>query len=198
MSIAHLLEDFTLQAGTAKVLLLDEDALEEQRLAAFEQGYSAGWEDAVQAQAQDKGEVSADLAKALGDMSFTYQEALARMTMSLKPMFHSLVEVVLPETLGRGFATRLTEQLTEMARDHIGQPMQIFVPVGCVAEVDEMVPAELSPSTQVVEDPSLEAGQARLQVGVHRREVDCTDLLAAISGAFDAYVFEAKKALTNE
>ena len=54
MSIAHLLEDFTPQAGTAKVHLLDDDALEEMRLAAFEEGYIAGWEDALQAQEQGR------------------------------------------------------------------------------------------------------------------------------------------------
>ena len=76
MSIAHLLEDFTLQAGGGQLHVLDEDALEEQRLASFEQGYSAGWEDAVQAQEQSRGQVSAELAKSLEDMSFTYHEAV--------------------------------------------------------------------------------------------------------------------------
>ena len=42
-------------------------------------------------------------------------------------MFQSLVNVVLPETLDRGFAARLVEQLTEMARAEVGQPMQVFV-----------------------------------------------------------------------
>ncbi|CAD0184324.1 hypothetical protein RUESEDTHA_01203 [Ruegeria sp. THAF57] len=198
MSIAHLLEDFTLHAGTGKVHLLDDDALEEMRLAAFEEGYSAGWEDALQAREQDRGEASATLAKSLEDMSFTYHEAIARMSTSLEPMFQSLMRTVLPETLDRGFAARLVEQLTEFARDHIGQPMQVFVPEGCAPELESMVPESLSSATQVIEDPALEPGQARLQVGVFQREVDCSALLATISGAFDAYVFEAKEALSNE
>ncbi|WP_171240325.1 ABC transporter ATP-binding protein [Ruegeria sp. HKCCA5491] len=198
MSIAHLLEDFTLQAGTGKVHLLDDDALEEMRLAAFEAGYSAGWEDALQAREQDRGEASATLAKSLEDMSFTYHEAIARMSTSLEPMFQSLMRTVLPESLDRGFAARLVEQLTEMARDHIGQPMQAFVPEGCAPKLESMVPESLSSETQVIEDPALEPGQARLQVGVFQREVDCSALLATISGAFDAYVFEAKKALSHE
>ncbi|WP_170329685.1 ABC transporter ATP-binding protein [Ruegeria arenilitoris] len=198
MSIAHLLEDFTLQAGGGKLHLLDEDALEEQRLAAFEQGYSAGWEDAVQAQEQSRRRVSAELAKSLEDMSFTYHEAVTRMTLSLEPMFHSLVQVVLPETLDRGFAARLVEQLADMAREQIGQPMQIFVPAGRTDEVEALLPQDLSSPTRVIEDPSLEPGQARLQVGISQREVDCSGLLASVAGAFDAYVFEAKKAVNHE
>ncbi len=198
MSIAHLLEDFTLHFGGGKLHLLDEDALEEQRLAAFEQGYSAGWEDAVQAQEQSRGQVSSELAKSLKDMSFTYHEAASRMTLSLEPMFQSLVQVVLPEMLDRGFAARLVEQLSDMAREQIGQPMQIFVPEGRAKEVEELLPLNLSSPTRVTEDPSLGSGQARLQVGMSQREVDCDELLASVSGAFDAYVFEAKEAVTNE
>lgn len=198
MSIAHLLEDFTLQAGAGKLHLLDEDALEEQRLAAFEQGYGAGWEDAVQAQEQSRGQVSAELAKSLEDMSFTYHEAVTRMTLSLEPMFQSLVQVVLPETLDRGFAARLVEQLVDMAREQVRQPMQIFVPTGRGGEVEALVPLDLSSPTRVVEDPSLKPGQARLQVGTSRREVDCTGLLTSVAGAFDAYVFEAKEAVSHE
>ncbi|WP_420585742.1 ABC transporter ATP-binding protein [Ruegeria sp.] len=198
MSIAHLLEDFTLQAGGGKLHLLDEDALEEQRLAAFEQGYSAGWEDAVQAQDQSRGQVSAELAKSLEDMSFTYHEATSRMTLSLEPMFQSLVNIILPETLDRGFAARLVEQLTSMARDQIDQPMQIFVPAGRAAEVEEMLPQDLSAPTKVIEDPSLETGQARLRVGVSQQEVDCSGLLAAVSQAFDSYLFEAKEAVSHD
>ena len=198
MSIAHLLEDFTLQAGGGQLHVLDEDALEEQRLASFEQGYSAGWEDAVEAQEQSRGHVSADLAKSLEDMSFTYHEVVSRMVQSLEPMFHSLTQAILPEALDHGFAPRLAEQLTDMAREQIGQPMQVFVPAGSAAEVEAMIPAELSSPVQVIEDPSLEAGQARLKVGISQREVDCSGLLAAIDEAFQAYVFQAKEAVTNE
>ncbi|WP_170425865.1 ABC transporter ATP-binding protein [Ruegeria arenilitoris] len=198
MSIAHLLEDFTLQANGGQLHVLDEDALEEQRLASFEQGYSAGWEDATQAQEGSRGQISADLAKSLEDMSFTYHEAVHRMAQSLEPMFQSLTKVVLPETLDLGFAARLVEQLTDMARTQIGQPMQVFVPEGCAAEVEGMIPEAISAPVQVVEDPSLDPGQARLKVGISQREVDCSGLLAAVDQAFQAYVFQAKEAVSHE
>ncbi|WP_299636892.1 ABC transporter ATP-binding protein [uncultured Ruegeria sp.] len=198
MSIAHLLEDFTTQTGTGPVLLLDEDALEEQRLSAFEDGYGAGWEDATRAQEQSRGQISAELARSLEDMSFTYHEAIARMTMSLEPMFASLIQTVLPEMAERGLAARLVEQLCEMARSRAEQPMQVMVPPGCAEMVAALLPQDLHPTPQVIEHSELEPGQARLQVGTSRREVDCTALLAAIAQIFDAYVFEARKALSNE
>ncbi|AXT27936.1 ABC transporter ATP-binding protein [Ruegeria sp. AD91A] len=198
MSIAHLLEDFTTQTGTGPVLLLDEDALEEQRLSAFEDGYGAGWEDASRAQEQSRGQISAELARSLQDMSFTYHEAITRMTLSLEPMFASLVQTVLPEMAERGLAARLVEQLCEMACSRAEQPMQIMVPPGCAEKVAALLPQDLHPTPQVIEHSELEPGQARLQVGTSRREADCTALLAAIAQIFDAYVFEARKALSNE
>lgn len=198
MSIAHLLEDFTVQAGGGKIHLLDEESLEEQRLIAFEKGYGAGWEDAAQAQEQSRGQVSAELCQSLQDMSFTYHEAVTRMSLSLEPMFQSLMQTVLPETVERGLAARLVEQLCDMARAQIEQPMLILVPQGRSEEVQALIPPELSPAPRVIEDPSLDPAQARLQVGISRRDVDCSALLEMIAQAFDSYLFEAREALSNE
>lgn len=198
MSIAHLLEDFNVNTGSGAIQMLDEDALEELRLASFEQGYGAGWEDAVTAQEQGRCQVSEELSKALEDMSFTYHEAISRMTLSLEPMFQSLTQLVLPEIVERGFAARLVEQLCDMARAQMNQPMQIVVPEGRSDDVVALIPADLSPAPQVIEDPSLEAAQARLQVGTSRCDVDCSALLASVGRAFDSYMFEAAEALSNE
>ncbi|MTI01297.1 ABC transporter ATP-binding protein [Roseibium sp. RKSG952] len=198
MSIAHLLEDFTAQSDGAAVHLLDEDALEEQRLAAFENGYGAGWEDAIKAQEQQSGRLTDELARSLEDVSFTYHEAMTRMALSLEPMFQSLTSMILPEMVDRSFATQIVEQLCQMAQDQIGQPMQLVVPEGSSEAVQNLVPDALSPSPQVIEDPSLRPGQARLQVGTARRAVDNSALLSTIAQAFDAYLHEAKEALSNE
>ncbi|WP_170405947.1 ABC transporter ATP-binding protein [Ruegeria arenilitoris] len=198
MSIAHLLEDFTAQADGADLRLLDEEALEEERLAAFERGYGAGWEDALQAQTQGRAALAEDMRAAFSDMSFTYQEALTRMTLSLEPMFSALVQTVLPQALDRGLAARVIEQLSEMAKAQVAQPILLLVPPGVEGDVEALLPADITPLPKVVADPELLPGQARLQVGTARSEVDCAALLDAIAAAFDAYVFEAKEALSNE
>ncbi|WP_254448019.1 hypothetical protein [Ruegeria arenilitoris] len=76
--------------------------------------------------------------------------------------------------------------------------MQVIVPKGTAERIQSMLPQDLSLPVQVIENPTLDSGQARLQVGVARREVDCNALLSTIAGAFDAYIFEAKEALSNE
>jgi flagellar assembly protein FliH len=120
------------------------------------------------------------------------------MTLSLELMFQSLVQTILPETIEHGFAKRLTEQLCDMAREQVDQPLQLTVPAGTSDQVEAMLPQDISPRPQVIEDVSLQPGQARLQVGIAQREVDCAALLSSIAAAFDAYLFEAKEALSNE
>lgn len=198
MSIAHLLEDFTIQSGTGALHLLDDDALAEQRAKAFEEGYGAGWEDAVQTQDQAESKLSSDLTGALTDMSFTYHEALTRMTTSLEPMFQGLIGTVLPEMLEQSFGQRIVTELCDMARDQVRQPIILRVPEGVGKQVAPLVPQEMSPAVKITEDPSLQSGQARMQVGTASREVDCEALLGNIASAFEAYFFEANEALSNE
>jgi len=102
MAITHLLEDFSAGGASGDVMTRMSDvALEDQRLASFEQGYSAGWEDAFTAQVEDQTRITGNLASSLGDLSFTYHEALAQLLVSVEPVFRSLVELVLPDKIGR-------------------------------------------------------------------------------------------------
>ncbi len=198
MPISHLLEDFSAQANTDAVHLLADEALEELRLEAFERGYGAGWEDAAATQEKNRAVFTEELSKSIADASFTYHEALARMSRSLEPMFQSLINAVLPETLERGLVRRISDQLCDMAREQVAQPVSLCVPIGFADEIRPLLAHDLPMPVTVTEDEALSLGQARLQVGMAEREVDCSALLASIGQAFDAYIFEAKKALANE
>ncbi len=131
---------------------LTDEYLEEERLQAFDNGYQAGWDDSAAAFNEDQRRISGEFANNLQELSFTYHEALNRMSLSLEPMFEGLVRLVLPETLERGFGTRLVEQLCELAGEQIGKPMQVLVPVGQADGVGALVPPGLSPPPKVIED----------------------------------------------
>lgn len=198
MSIAHLLEDFDVNSLTnSKVFMFDEDTIEEHRLTAFEQGYSAGWEDAVAVRSDEHSRLSAELVKNLDDMSFTYHEALSGMSLSLEPMFHSLLSTVLPNTVEQGFLIKIVEQLRAMAMEQIGQPAVLSVPNGMAASVTPLIDREFSFPIQLVEDPALPLGQATLKVGVSEREVDCSQLTDLIHDAMSAFFVQTKEVSQN-
>ncbi|MFC3612653.1 ABC transporter ATP-binding protein [Lutimaribacter marinistellae] len=198
MTIAHLLQDFETDPLNAdKVHLMSEEALEEHRLKAFDQGYSAGWDDAAAAQADQKTDVAAALARTLEDASFTYQEALAQLSAALDPMFKRLVDTVLPGALKDGYGMHLVEQLHEMARGQTSQPALVVVPNGAGAILKPLLEREFAMPVQIVEEASLPPGQASLRIGNAERAVDCDALMAALATALESFTYHAKEAAQN-
>jgi flagellar M-ring protein FliF len=80
MAGGPVLEDFATLAGPAAQAPSDPaPALADaERLAAYEQGYRAGWDDAVRAEAADQARIGAELARNLQEMSFSFHEARSR------------------------------------------------------------------------------------------------------------------------
>lgn len=193
MAISHLLEDFSAARSGEAMKRLSEDEWEDQRLTAFEQGYSAGWEDAMQAQARDQTRVSAALARNLEDISFGYHEALAQMTEALEPTFRGLIDAVLPDVMARTFGHHIVAQLRDMATDTMTGPAVLVVPVGAAAAVQPMLDRDFSIAVDLAEDPCLEPGRALIRLGTGERELDFDRLMTSIRNAVDAFTFQTKQ-----
>ena len=191
MAISHLLEDFSVtdpSEGASK--LMSEVALEDQRLASFEQGYSAGWEDAVQAQIEDHSRVTGVLARKLEDLSFTYHEALTQMLGSVEPVFRSLVESVLPDLLAQTFSQHIVEHLCDMARDRAAQPVTLVVPSGAGAALKPALAQNFTMPVEVVEDPTLGPGQANMRIGPAERELDSSHFMDSLRKTIDSFLYQ--------
>ncbi len=72
-------------------------AIEESKLASYEQGYKAGWDDAAAALAEDQTRIRADLARNLQQLSFTYQEARSHILKAVEPLLEEMVGRLLPD-----------------------------------------------------------------------------------------------------
>jgi len=198
MAISHLLEDFGTNSDLPGPLtMMSPEDIEDVRLGAFEQGYSAGWEDALSAQSRDRARLSETLAGNLEDLSFTYHEAASHLTQSVEPVFRGLLDLVLPETMTRVFGQHVIDQLMQLVRDAVDQPVQISVTADMTDMVASLLPAALSLPVQVVEDPKLETGQAALRVGHVEKSLDMTRVLGSVSDAVDAFFYQANKEAQN-
>ena len=69
----------------AQTVVLDRVALEDEKLAAYDTGYRAGWDDANAAQSDDQTRMKADLARNLQTLGFTYHEARTHILKALWP-----------------------------------------------------------------------------------------------------------------
>ncbi|UWQ28669.1 ABC transporter ATP-binding protein [Leisingera sp. M523] len=194
MTIAHLLEDFAMNTSAEPALpAVSEELIEEQRLASFENGYSAGWDDAVTAKDQESSRISAELANSLEDLSFTYHEAQSQLLDSLDPMFKVLTSAVLPDAMAASFGHHIVDQLADMAKGQTDQPMQIVVAPGEAAPVRSLLPDNFSVPVTVQEDSVLSPGQAYLRIGSTECEINCDALLESIQDSIEAFTYHAKE-----
>ena len=194
MPISHLLEDFktTDPAETATVLMSNLE-LEEQRLAAFEKGYSAGWEDAIAADAQGKAHLSSVLTQNLEDAVFSYHEALGQMQQALVPVFEAIAEQLLPGMVRSGLAPHILTALQDIATETMARPLILSVPPGTEDGIAPLLPAAGNVDLIIREDGSLSEGQARLHLDDSGVEIDLSALADEMRDALAAYVFETRK-----
>ena len=99
------------QKQTSGMVVTQLGAIEEAKLAAYEQGYKAGWDDAAAAQSEDQTRIRADLARNLQQLSFTYQEARAHILKAVEPLLEEMVNRRLPDTARETLAPLVLERM---------------------------------------------------------------------------------------
>jgi flagellar assembly protein FliH len=153
---------------------------EEIRLESYERGYSAGWEDAVAAQANDQARIREDLAQNLRDLSFTYQEARAHVLRGLEPLLRGMVARVLPDLARETFGESVAAALRHEAEALAGAPITLTIsPANRPAIEAALAKAEALPVT-ILEEPTFADGQAYFRMGEEERKLDMDAVLAAI------------------
>lgn len=158
-------------------------ALEEVRLAAFETGYKAGWDDAAAAEADTQGRIGADLARNLQALSFTYHEARGAVLKSLEPLLHEIVAQILPELARATLAETVAERLRPMARAAAGVPVEVT----CSAANHETLAQAFAGQDQLplrlTVEPTLGDGQVYLRFGDTEEQIDLGGAIAGIATA---------------
>ncbi len=192
MSISHLLEDFGAYARGTPISLTDV-SLEEQRLEAFEKGYQAGWDDSVKAQADDSRHITADFARNLQDLSFTYHEAHAAAMNSLEPLLRQMVEVVLPKVARETLGARLTEVLGDLAKTQGTGPIELVTATANVTALEGILSDDPAMPMTIIEEESLADGQVFIRFGNTEHEIDLTQVLEGLDLAVTGFFEENRK-----
>lgn len=173
------------------------EVTEDQQLQSFENGYQAGWDDAVKAQADSVAKISADFGQNLQDMSFTYHEALSKLTLSMKPVIAEIVDKLLPSLMHKSLGVHIVDQLMEMVKEQPNQSIEIIVAPSQVETIHDIAGDKLSDPFEVVAEQSLGDGQAYVRIGAVERSIDLDTVLAGVSEAIDAFFHEAEQEKEN-
>ncbi|MFB9148549.1 flagellar biosynthesis protein [Roseovarius ramblicola] len=196
MSISHLLEDFDAVRDGHEITLTDV-SLEDERLAAFETGYRAGWDDAVEAQAGDARRITADLAQNLQDLSFTYEEAHAAVLQALRPLLAQVTSAVLPRLAQESLGPRVAGMLDELARDQGRRAIEIAASPDDATRLAHLLEARPDLGATLAEDDTLGPGQVLLRFGEAEHEIDLAGVLAGIDAAIHGFFDQTQQGKTS-
>jgi hypothetical protein len=173
----------------SQTVVLESGALEEAKLASYDAGYAAGWEDATAAQSGDTTRIHADLARNLQALSFTYQEARSHVLRALEPLFEELMGVLLPAVARESLGGHVLDVLAPMAEALADAPIKITLNPAVRPAVEPLLAEATGLPIMVEEEPLMGEGQVYLRFGASETLVDLdratAEITAALRGFFD-------------
>lgn len=201
MTIAHLLEEFGRGAEHAVTSLglttVSPDMVEAARLEAYEEGYKAGWDDAIGANTAEHLQLAADLSQNLRDMAFTYHEAVTHVTKALGGVFDGMLTHFLPEAAQLALAPKVQEVIAALPIQSNSMPLTIAVADDNLRIMEKVAEATDHEAIEVVADGDLTAGQVSLRFGPQEVALDFDALLEELRLALAATLPNACKEAQN-
>lgn len=175
------------RSARGETVVLDLSALDEAKLAAFDSGYQAGWDDAAAAQSGDQSKIGADLGRSLQSLGFTYQEARAHVLKAVEPLMLEIVGKLLPELARSTLAPMLLETLMPLAEALADAPITLVLNPAARPAVAALLEQATGLPLTIVEEATLGEGQAWLRLGGTETKVDLDSATERIAAAVRSF-----------
>lgn len=174
------LEIFDIPATDEEARLFDASQIEEARLAGYEQGYGAGWQDALmQLRDEDALRKSATL-EALQDLSFSFHEASASVEHSALAALRAILECLLPDLLRLTLPAVLQAELETLLRQNGRAVLQMRCAPQSLPVIESLLAEIPGLAVDLTAEPSFTDCQVTLQIGPQQRQIDLDALAADI------------------
>ena len=168
--------------------LVEATAAAEAKVASFEQGYSAGWDDAAAAQQSDQSRIRADLARNLQSLSFTFQDARSHVLQAIRPLILEMVNRLLPEVARETLAPTVLEAVMPLADKLADAPLTLVLNPSVRGQIEELVAQATGLPLVIDEEPTMPDGQVYIRFGTTETKVDLaqatTDIAIAVRAFF--------------
>ena len=175
------------RASGGGTIVLDEVALEDAKLASYDQGYSAGWEDAVAAQSDEQGLMRTDLARHLQALGFSYQEARMHVLKAIEPLLVEMVGRLLPDLARETLAPVVLEALMPLAAAMADMPITLVMNPAARPAIETLLDRATGLPLILQEEPTLGEGQVYLRLGTAETQVDLDRAVAEITAAVRSF-----------
>lgn len=195
MSVSHLYPNFSNPPQNEKVAnsAASQDAVEDIKLAAFEEGYQAGWDDAVKAQGSANSKLTEDFVQNLHDLSFTYQEAFSKVTLGMQPVLTAVVEKILPKIAEQSLGPQIMEQMASLMEAERSGLLEIAVAPDKRETIEALLADQDNVPFTVTEESALSPGQIYIRASGAEREINLDKVIEGVSSAIEAFFHTAKE-----
>lgn len=167
--------------------LVEATAVEEAKVASFEQGYSAGWDDAAEAQQGDQSRIRADLARNLQSLSFTFQDARDHVLQAIRPLILQMVNRLLPEVAREALAPTVLEAVMPLAEEMANAPLTLVLNPAVRRQIEDLVTEATGLPMVIDEEPTMPEGQVYIRFGTTETKVDLAQVTTDIAIAVRAF-----------
>ena len=170
-------------------VVTNANAIEDIRMQAYEQGYTAGWDDAAATEAENQSRIQNDFARNLQSLSFTFQEARMHVLRALEPLLHEIVISLLPQMARDSLASVALETLLPLADQMADAPVTLVLNPASRAAVEALLDQAAGLPLTVHEEPTLGECQVYIRLGDVETRVDLgratADIARAVHDFFD-------------
>jgi len=152
--------------------VFDARQAEKLRETAFEQGYAAGWQDALEHMRNEDALRRIASEEALHTISFSYNEAHAALQSSFLDLVQAMLDRVIPQTIPMALPMCLQAELTRLVAENTRLPVRISCAPAACAGLEQIVAGVPGLDIAIVPEPSFSDAQAALSVGAQERIID--------------------------
>lgn len=180
-----------------KIVEPDPALLEKAKLAGYEAGYQAGWDDATRQESEEQSRIGAEFARNLQDLGFTFHEARAHVMQALEPLLNGMVDKVLPKLVSDTLGQTIVEELLPLAAEAADEPIEVVVTPNSRPTLEDLLSNSASVPFRIVEEPTLAEGQVYLRSGKKERHIDMTQAVDRIGTTIKGLYELNEKAFQN-
>lgn len=155
----------------------------------FDDGYNAGWDDAMAQVEAEQTRVGEGLATRLGSLEQGHRAAVAASLLALEPTLREIFDKLLPRTAERAFLPLLLEEIERLLDDGAGKLALHVAPEEEASVVRLLARAKIGPDRVTVRsEPALSISQAQLRWQGQERRIDLERTLEALDEALESFL----------
>lgn len=181
------LETFEVPEDPLQATLMGDAQVAEIKLCSYEQGYQAGWDDALGAQNDDITRLRTELGRNLAEMALSYRDARRHILSSLEPLLDEMVAKVLPTIAHQALGPMILEELRPTTERLAASPVIVRTAPANLAVVEDLLSHKIELPFEVVAEPTLGPGQAYLKTASGEVQIDLDGVVEAIGAAVKSY-----------